>query len=172
VAAVPGGGLPGSGLELVEGHGDHQGGRDPGGAGQFPGSEESFGGVLERVVPALPGGAGVRAAAVVRASAGERFQDRFPQRVAGRGQMRADVAGAVGIAVQGDVAVSAVHPVRGQGAVRVQKPQDPARHLPQLRGVHARRVLGQQCLRGGLVFIADRGGQLPDQAPDHARVRR
>jgi len=99
-AAVPGGGLPGPGLELLQRPGDHQGGRDPGGAGQFPGSEEPFGGVLERVVPALPGGTGVRAAAVVRASAGERFQDGFPQRVAGRTQMRGHVPGTVRIAVQ------------------------------------------------------------------------
>jgi hypothetical protein len=58
--------------------------------------------------------------------------------------MRGHVAGAVRIAVHRDVAVLAVHPVRGQRAVRVQKPQDPGRGLPQLRGVHRRCMLGQQ----------------------------
>jgi len=56
---VLGGGLPGPGLELVQGHGDQQGGHHPGGARQFPGPEQSFGGVRERVVPALAGAAQV-----------------------------------------------------------------------------------------------------------------
>jgi hypothetical protein len=57
--------------------------------------------------------------------------------------MRGHVPGTVRIAVHRDVAVLAVHPVRGQGAVRVQQPQDPGRRLPQLRGVHARGVFGE-----------------------------
>ena len=92
---------------------------------------------------ALAGGTQVRAAAVVRAGPGQRFQDGFPQRVAGRGQVRGDVAGAVGVAAQRHVAVGAVHPVRGQGAVRVQEPQDRGGGLAQLAGVHPGRVLGE-----------------------------
>jgi hypothetical protein len=86
--------------------------------------------------------------------------------------VRGHVSGTVGMPVHGHVAVLAVHPVRGQRAVRVQKPQDPGRGSPQLRGVHGRGVFGQQRLRGVLVFIADRGGQFPDQTPDHPGVRR
>jgi hypothetical protein len=67
-----------------------------------------------------------------------------------------------------NVAVIAVHPVRGQRAVRVQVAEDPGRGLPQLGGVHPGRMFGQQRLRGRLVLVADQGGQLPD----HAGVRR
>ena len=73
------------------------------------------------------------AAAVVRAFPSQRFQDGLPQRVAGRGQVRPHIPGAVRITAQRDVAVGAVHPVRGQGAVRVQEPQDPGCRLASAR---------------------------------------
>src|SRR6185437_11754073 len=55
--AVPGGGHPGAGLELLQGHRDEDGGRGAAGVGQGAGPQQPLPGVQQRVVPPLPGAA-------------------------------------------------------------------------------------------------------------------
>ncbi|HEY8826986.1 MAG TPA: hypothetical protein VIM17_04430 [Jatrophihabitantaceae bacterium] len=156
--------------DLLCGHGEQDGGRDPAAVGQQIGAQQHQHRVLDGVVVALAGGARVARAVHGRDGPGQGVQDGKQRLGADRGQLAFHVTGAVGALPDGEVAAAGPVVFAGVGAVGVEGVADPVCDLGQQPRVELPGLLDQEVLHRVFVLGLYRRRQCVDGAGDDLGV--